>query len=81
MQAISVMANDLEKLGYLSRSTQITANAKMVLFNFTEQGWQLMADSMSAISTIEKSLLRFLGLRLLSNYSSFQTLYFGFVRC
>ncbi len=77
-QAISVMANDLEKLGYLSRSSQITANAKVVLFNFTEQGWQLMADSMSAISTIEKEFIEILGAQAFKQLQQgFKTLYFG----
>ena len=72
------MANDLEKLGYLSRSSQITANSKMVLFNFTEQGWQLMADSMSAISTIEKEFIKILGAKAFKQLQQgFQTLYFG----
>ena len=77
-QAISVMANDLEKLGYLSRSSRITANARMVLFNFTEQGWQLMADSMSAISTIEKEFIEILGAKAFKQLQQdFKTLYFG----
>ncbi len=77
-QAISVTANDLEKLGYLSRSSQITANAKKVLFNFTEQGWQLMADSMSAISTIENEFIEILGAKAFKQFQQvFKTLYFG----
>lgn len=77
-QAVSVMTNDLEALGYLSRSTQPKSNAKTVLFNFTEQGWQLMADSMSAINTIEDEFTAILGVKPFGQLQQdFKTLYFA----
>lgn len=76
-QAMSVITNDLEKLGYLSRS-EARQSTKTVLFNFTDLGWQLMADSISAISSIENELSKILGVKSFAQLQlALRTLYFS----
>lgn len=57
-QAISAIASELVKLGYIERQSAVTAKAEVPmkrssLLVFTKQGWQLIADSIASVAQLE----------------------------
>lgn len=57
-QAISAIASDLEKLGYIARQSAKhgMGGGRYTLLVFTDKGWQLIEDSINAVAILEQEL-------------------------
>jgi DNA-binding MarR family transcriptional regulator len=67
-QAISVIAMELEGLGYLTRETD-SDDARQIVLRFTGQGIQLMTDAAQSVSELELELAEIAGKKQLKNLS------------
>ncbi|MGI9284379.1 MAG: MarR family winged helix-turn-helix transcriptional regulator [Pseudomonadales bacterium] len=54
-QAISTVASELELLGYIRRAAD-PQDARRVLLQLTEEGWQLLAHSVTAVGSLEQEM-------------------------
>lgn len=76
-QAISAIANDLEELGYVYR-TPDPEDARQLLLNFSDSGWQLIKDSVDSVTMLEQQLQTLLGTRKLQRLKTLaESLYQG----
>jgi DNA-binding MarR family transcriptional regulator len=55
-QAIAAVARELESLGYIRREPD-PAHARQLLLVLSEQGWQLLSDSVDSVTDLEAELL------------------------
>jgi DNA-binding MarR family transcriptional regulator len=76
-QAISVIASELEALGYLKRHAD-PADARQILLQFTARGETLIADSVSSVIQLEQEFAAIVGINALKRMNStLQDLYHG----
>ncbi|MGI9292442.1 MAG: MarR family winged helix-turn-helix transcriptional regulator [Pseudomonadales bacterium] len=59
-QAISAIATELEQLGYIQRLPD-PADSRQVLLIFTEQGLQLLTDSVASLDELEQDIVPIMG--------------------
>ena len=59
-QAISVIATELEELGYLQRVAD-AADARQIVLQFTGRGEQLIADSVASVAELEAEFAAIIG--------------------
>jgi DNA-binding MarR family transcriptional regulator len=59
-QAISVIVNELESLGYLQRQTD-AQDARQILLRFTDRGECLIADSVASVDQLEAEFAAIIG--------------------
>jgi DNA-binding MarR family transcriptional regulator len=71
-QAISVIASELEELGYLKRQAD-PLDARQIVLQFTARGRQLIADSVASVDQLEEEFAAIIGKAALKRMSS--TLY------
>ena len=76
-QAISVIATELEALGYLQRDAD-PLDARQIVLNFTRHGDQLIADSVSSVMEMEQEFVAIIGQAALKRMNAtLQQLYYG----
>lgn len=76
-QAISVIANDLEGLGYLQRQVD-PADARQIVLQFTRKGEALIADSVSSVEQLEAEFTAIIGKAAMQRLkSTLRDLYHG----
>lgn len=54
-QAVSAVASELEQLGYIQRALD-PRDARQVLLQLTDAGWQLLTDSVAAVDVLEQEI-------------------------
>ena len=59
-QAISAIASELEQLGYLEREAD-SRDGRQIMLRFTEQGEQLIADSVNSVQSLELEFSEIIG--------------------
>jgi DNA-binding MarR family transcriptional regulator len=76
-QAISVIATELEQLGYLRRQAD-ALDARQILLHFTDRGQNLIADSVASVDQLEAEFAAIIGKAALKRMNStLQELYRG----
>jgi DNA-binding MarR family transcriptional regulator len=68
-QAISVIATELEALGYLQRQPD-PMDARQIVLQFTERGKQLIADSVASVEQLEAEFAEIVGKTALKRMNS-----------
>jgi len=68
-QAISVIATELEELGYLERHAD-PLDARQILLQFTAKGETLIADSVSSVVELEQEFAAIIGINALKRMNS-----------
>jgi DNA-binding MarR family transcriptional regulator len=66
-QAIGAIATELEELGYIARLSDAN-DARQVVLQFTDAGWQLLSDSVTSMDELEAELEAILGTDGLSSF-------------